>query len=280
MDRAILQFFEQIRVPFLDAFFAFFSFWGEGMALTVAVILAYWLLGRAGEFLAVTTLTTFPLNVFLKTTVARTRPYAASVVKRVEFDNFFVDTMSLNETASFPSGHSQTSATFLSATALRAKRIWAAVLCLVFTLLIMCSRLYFGVHYPSDVLAGFAIGIAVTVVWECIYCFAPNARFPVLCAVAVLALVPVFFGFDESYLQSAGLLAGVAVFLPLATRIAAPPKGAKRLWRIPLGLAAVAAVFALCLLLPDGDAYKLLTYFLIAGAATLGAQALFRLCKV
>ena len=34
-----------------------------------------------------------------------------------------------------------------------------AVLLLILAALIACSRLYVGVHYPSDVLAGLAIGL-------------------------------------------------------------------------------------------------------------------------
>lgn len=71
-------------------------------------------------------------------------------------------------TASFPSGHAMLSAvTFLTLGALLAKaspdpRVkWYFVFLAVFlTVMVGLSRLYLGVHYPTDVLAGWCVGSA------------------------------------------------------------------------------------------------------------------------
>ena len=59
---------------------------------------------------------------------------------------------------SFPSGH--TCASFAAAFALyrTLPRKWG-IACLVLAALISFSRLYVGVHYPSDVLGGVVVGI-------------------------------------------------------------------------------------------------------------------------
>lgn len=70
-------------------------------------------------------------------------------------------------TSSFPSGHSMMSAVvYLTLGALIApvlKHFWMRVyvlsLAILTTLLIGLSRVYMGVHYPSDVLAGWAAGL-------------------------------------------------------------------------------------------------------------------------
>ncbi len=281
MDALILQWFESIRNPFLDGFFAFFSFFGEGLALTVAVILLYWLLGRTGEQLAVTTLTTLPLNSFLKGVIARPRPYVDGVVSRVEIDNFFLSTVDLNPYASMPSGHAQSSSAFLSGVALRSKRGWIGVSTLLFAFLIMCSRVYFGVHYPTDVLVGFILGLTVAILWELAYRYLYSYRHLVLLGCALLAAIPLFFGLTEEHVQATGLLAGGAIGLFASSLFAREPMGKKRFWRILVGGVVTGGAFALKLLLPEGEfAYQLLFYFLLALVATVGAQGLFRLFRV
>ena len=66
--------------------------------------------------------------------------------------------------SSFPSGHTLSSAAFLTAVALCVARIWpragtvAMVVAMVWTGLVALSRLVLGVHWPSDVLAALCMG--------------------------------------------------------------------------------------------------------------------------
>ena len=89
-------------------------------------------------------------NLILKNWVARIRPYEA-----LESLSILV---SKPHDFSFPSGHS--TASFAGAWALfrNTKSKWR-IPALVLAALIALSRLYVGVHYPTDVLAGCAIGI-------------------------------------------------------------------------------------------------------------------------
>jgi undecaprenyl-diphosphatase len=71
-------------------------------------------------------------------------------------------------TASFPSGHAMLSAvTYLTIGALLARveqrrrvKAFLLMVAVVLTLLVGASRVYLGVHWPSDVLAGWCVGAA------------------------------------------------------------------------------------------------------------------------
>ena len=89
-------------------------------------------------------------NVFLKNAVARIRPYDA-----VETIVPLVGKLS---DYSFPSGH--TCASFASAFVYyRLLPRKYGILTMILAVLISFSRLYLGVHYPTDVLGGFFIGL-------------------------------------------------------------------------------------------------------------------------
>ncbi len=95
------------------------------------------------------------LNVLLKELFDRPRPDIAFHLTKVE-------------TPSFPSGHAMESAViYFTLAALLARlveprplKVYFLCLAALFSLLVGVSRVYLGVHYPSDVLAGWTAGLA------------------------------------------------------------------------------------------------------------------------
>ena len=89
-------------------------------------------------------------NLLLKNIVNRIRPY--EVVEGLRFIG------KMPHDASFPSGHSTCS---MAASVVLLKKLpkKAGIPLFVLGILICLSRLYVGVHYPTDVLMGAAVGI-------------------------------------------------------------------------------------------------------------------------
>ncbi len=280
MEAAILQFFESLRNPFLDQFFGIFSLFGEAMVVGGAAILLFWLLPRkSGERVIMTALTSFPINSLLKFLVARPRPYIAGAV---EYGNPFLAD-ALDPYASFPSGHTQSLSSLLfSASPSPGRKKRRANLALMIScavvLLVMLARLYFGAHYPSDVLAGLLFGVAVSVLWRVIFLFAHPYRYLILLVFAALSAFPCLLSPAHDYIQATGLLMGASVALALGHFILAerdPAPFPRRLWRIPVGAALVGVALALSLLFPEGEGFSLLKWFLIAFTAGLPAPYAF-----
>ncbi|MBM9605016.1 phosphatase PAP2 family protein [Desulfopila inferna] len=81
--------------------------------------------------------------------------------------------MVMTETFSFPSGHAMSSAVvYLSLAGLLAKvqrqrnvKIFTLAVAVLLVFLIGISRIYLGVHYPTDVLGGWSVGLAWASFW-------------------------------------------------------------------------------------------------------------------
>ena len=149
----------QLASPLLTAIMRGFSFVGSTIALTIGTIFVVvrfamrkW--KREAILFALTMIGAGLLNITLKLAFRRPRP--------VPFFN-----LSPPETYSFPSGHSLTSAVFFGALAailtarIRSRRVQAAIwiVSTAMFLLIGLSRIYLGVHYTTDVIAGFAAAL-------------------------------------------------------------------------------------------------------------------------
>lgn len=96
-------------------------------------------------------------NMIIKTVVDRTRPFLALPQ---------IHNLVTAHGSSFPSGHTGTSFAAAGVLWQTVPRLYGAG-ALILAGLIGLSRIYLGVHYPSDVLGGMLIGlaIAVTIVW-------------------------------------------------------------------------------------------------------------------
>ena len=129
--------------------------WGVVPAdVLLVLVLALTRRMREGLFAGVALIGSALLNVGAKHLFARARPS-------------LWESISPEATFSFPSGHAMGSMTLAMVLVLLAWytrwRWWVTVPMAVFVVLVGLSRVYLGVHFPSDILAGWTAAIAWTV---------------------------------------------------------------------------------------------------------------------
>ena len=283
MDAAVLQFFGSIRCPVLDAFFQAVTALGEETVVAAVVALVYLCFSRrTGEQALLTVLTASCLATCVKGAVRRVRPFAAGTVTRVETDGFLVSTMDLDADMSFPSGHATATGAFLSALSPRTRKTAVCILSVLAALLVGCSRLYLGVHYPSDVLTGLALGFLCALVWQIVYTRFYGARLYLFALFALLMLLPLLFTrtATDSMFRIAALAAGTAaglLFEDAAARLPEAHGWKMRVLRLFVTALCAAAVFVpLHFLLPDLPACTFAQYALAVFAAVGPAALLLK----
>jgi undecaprenyl-diphosphatase len=155
-DAAVRNGIHQFASPGLTAFFRVVTIFGSEVFLVPFGAFVIWRLVAMGRrhAAALAAAGGEVLDFLLKVSFRRTRPEA-----------YFG--YALPSSYSFPSGHSMLSACFFGTLAAvvapklsntwQKIGVWAAAA--VATLLIGTSRIYLGVHYPSDVAAGYAAAI-------------------------------------------------------------------------------------------------------------------------
>ena len=158
-DAPILHFAQGIARDGFDRAFLLSSKlgyeWGV-VPLDVVLVLALAAMRklREGLFAGIALIGSASLNLGAKQLFARERP---TLWESIAPENSF----------SFPSGHAMGSITLAMVLALLAWhtrwRWWITLPMAAFTLMVGLSRVYLGVHYPSDILAGWAVAIAWTV---------------------------------------------------------------------------------------------------------------------
>lgn len=164
-DTQILQAIRRLHTPLLDQIMVGITFLGQPSVLVVlSLSLGIWLLFQHRRLeattLAIAALGAAGLNYWLKELFTRDRPALWDRVVDVRY-------------YSFPSGHAMVSVVMYGLIGYLLAKIfprWRGLIFILTVLLVVAigfSRLYLGVHWPTDIAAGYAAGL----VWliACIY---------------------------------------------------------------------------------------------------------------
>lgn len=155
LDGKILLFIQEyLRFPLLTGIMRFITSLGDGGLIWIVLAAVFiWTkrYRKTGTAMAVALLIGYlSTNLILKNLVMRVRPYEAIAGLEALIGPL--------RDSSFPSGHA-TSSIAAAFVVLKGSPRYIGIPAFVLAALICFSRLYLGVHYPTDVLAGVLIGL-------------------------------------------------------------------------------------------------------------------------
>lgn len=158
-DTAIYNFLIGLRCDGLDIYFKWVTKLANTMTiLCLVIILLIYLEKKYATILGISTISSVTTNTIIKYIIRRPRPNHLRLITQGGY--------------SFPSGHSMISICvygfliYLIYREVRDKKLKIALITF-FSLLIISiglSRIYVGVHYPSDVLAGYLLASSLLII--------------------------------------------------------------------------------------------------------------------
>ena len=154
-DLAISFAINSLRSPWLDSIMLFLE--KISMGIIVVVPLAIIFMNKKFRDIrnwTVSLLGAYAITLLIKIIVARARPFSLGLNTPAEL----IDSTYSKWDFSFPSNHASTA---FSSFFFIPRGIWRMSWLLI-SVLMMFSRVYFGLHYLSDVIAGAAIGLGVS----------------------------------------------------------------------------------------------------------------------
>lgn len=152
-ENLFLQIFQTTGRKYIDLFFRWISHSADGYLYFPLLIFILLFDSTNGSVIFYSSLIAFalelPLYKIIKNTVKRSRPF-----EKINGIRFLIVPP---DQFSFPSGH--TAAAFIMATIIGSFHPEMQILLWSWASLVGFSRIYLGVHFPSDIIMGFFLGI-------------------------------------------------------------------------------------------------------------------------
>lgn len=269
---------QALASPALTAVMKGISLVGAEYAYLVLLPLVYWCVDkRRGLRMGVLVFLSAVVNLRLKLAFAQPRPYDLDPAVGMDRESTF----------GLPSGHAQNSTVLWGSAAPLFRVPWGLVLALALPLAVGLSRIYLGMHFPTDVLAGWAIGAVFVLLdrafGDRIERFLSGLRDTIaLALVAAVALGMNVLSTQDTSLSGAFFgLAASAIYARKSAPFSVSGSLRKRALRFLFGIATVAVVYALPkLLLASVEAggpplIRFLRYALVGAWVAAGAPWLF-----
>ena len=253
-------------MPWAELFFRGITELGSDFFYVILIAVGFWVVDKRASILtAFVLVASSTSNYWLKITFKVPRPPATNWLLGVRVSNY-----------SLPSGHAQNSMTIWGWLGIKIKTWWLRTLSIVLIGLIGLSRVYIGVHWLGDVVAGWAIGFLLLIVlWKLeepmrstLSKYNTNLTYLGLVIFGLCATIlteflsPVIIeGLEANFGPNGGFIIGLGTGLMLEKKYVnfdiTPKKGEK--WRaalrVILGLVVVFAFAASLSLMLPGEVY-------------------------
>lgn len=274
---------QKIHGPVLDRIALAFTTLGEEIFFLLLLPLIYWCFDpRLGVRVGIFFLISNYFNTGLKDLFRQPRPFDLVPSLR----------LAPAEGYGLPSGHAQTAVIVWGSIAASLRKTWAWVGAVALMALIGLSRIFLGVHFPTDVLAGWAIGGLLLGVFLSVQARAGErlaglrAGPLIVLALAASGLMLLVHATNDTVTVS-GTLGGFGTGLALASAngylaFDAGDKWGQRLLRFLVGTVFLFLIhFGLKILFPDEAAryyqvFRYVRYALVGVWVSYGAPWLFR----
>lgn len=183
----ILQEITQYQNEFFNAIALIFTFLGNEEFYFLIIPFVYWTLSRrVGFALFYMFLLSAFVNSFIKITMAIARPVGVEGINSIFVESAEVGSHYPND--AFPSGHAQGSSALWTYLALAVRHPLFTIFAVLLILAISFSRLYTGLHWPTDVFAGLILGVVFAV--SGYFIFTRFYKIPLLVIVLAAVLIP------------------------------------------------------------------------------------------
>ncbi len=276
---------QQIQGPVVNSIFKAITFLGEEYFLLIFVPFLIWSVdARIGIRVGVIYLLSAYINVSLKSFFNEPRPFEIDPSVKLAHA----------EGSGMPSGHAQSSVLVwgMLASQIHKNRKWVWPVAVLLMFLVGFSRVYLGVHFPHQVLAGwgFGAGILLVALWLQTdlegWLSRLSLQYQILLSLVVPAVAVLIYTVNDT-VASGATLSGFGVGLALTHHYLHLETGGewwKRAVRFLVGLVIMLAIyFGLSAIFPGEDSslyhiFRYLRYGLVGMWISLGAPWLF--CQI